>query len=334
MRALVLGGTAFVGRALVERCLARGHDVTVFNRGRSDPRPIPGVRVLVGDRKGDLSALAGQTWDVLFDPSGYEVAPVRASARAVQPPHAVFVSSVSVYADPARMDEAGPVQSVPDPENEPLSLPAYGALKAACERAIEAELPGRVQHVRAGIILGPHDYDARFAYWLRRIAAGGEVLAPGRPEAPVQFVDVRDLADWMVRCAERRVVGTFNATGPGTPVTMASLLDGIREVVGSDARFTWVSDELLVRHAVRPYAELPFWLPASAGRFVVDAGRAVAEGLAYRPVHDTIRDTWAWLRDGWDAEASVRENRAMRVPGGMEADKERRILDEHHASAG
>jgi 2'-hydroxyisoflavone reductase len=326
MRVLLLGGTGFIGRAITERCLAEGHQVTLFHRGLSSPGAFPEAEHLIGDRTVDVSALEGRRFDVCFDTSAYEVAVVRASARAIRHPglNYVFVSSVSVYADLARLAEDGPLQSDAEAEHATLSLERYGALKAACERALAEELDGRVLCVRSGLVVGPHDYDERFRYWLTRIARGGEVLAPGDPEALAQCIDARDLGAWMVHVAGSGRSGPINVTGE--PMTMRALLETIRDVLGSDARFRWVPDEVLLAHAVRPYSEMPFWLPASIGARPVPTVVAHASGLSLRPFAETVRDTWQWLQQGWDAESSVRENRRMRVAGGMSPERERAIL--------
>jgi 2'-hydroxyisoflavone reductase len=326
MRVLVLGGTGFVGRHFAELALQRGHSVVLFHRGRSNPGVLGAAEHVIGDRDRDLSALGGRRFDVVADTTGYEVRQVRAAARALAHPglHYVFVSSISVYSDLTRLDESGPVQTTAGAEAADLTLERYGALKAACEAALDEELPGQVQHVRAGLILGPHDYDERFRFWLSRVARGGEVLAPGQPSAITQAVDVRDLTAWMLACAERRVTGTFNATGE--PMTMGARLETIRDVVGGDARFTWVDDEILVARGVRPYSEMPFWLPRSLGAQAVDIRKAVAGGLVFRPFVETARDTWAWMRDGWDAEASVRAHRRLHIAAGMSAEREAEIL--------
>jgi len=337
MRTLILGGTRFLGRHIAEACLARGHEVTLFHRGLSGAAAFPEVEHLIGDRDAEpgVEALRGRTWDAVFDTSGYEVAPVRKAAEAVAHDglHYAYVSSVSVYdASPGAtsIDESAPVKSVPDPERAALSLEAYGGLKAACEAAAQQVLPGRVQCVRAGILLGPHDNDERFAYWLRRIARGGEVLAPGDPNALVQFIDVRDLARWMVASAEKRVTGVFNATGPGETTTMRRLLETIREVTASEATFTWVPSSLLVSRGVAPYSEMPFWLPPPYDAWRFDATRAVAAGLGYRPVFETVRDAWAWLRAGWDAAASARAHRRLTIPAGITPEREASLLAEAH----
>jgi 2'-hydroxyisoflavone reductase len=196
----------------------------------------------------------------------------------------------------------------------------YGALKAACERVVEDVLPGRALHVRAGLIVGPHDPTDRFTYWPVRVARGGEVLAPGRPERQVQFVDVRDLAEWMVRSAEERVTGTFNATGPVPPVTMGELLETCRTVSASDATFTWRDDAFLLENEVGPWMELPLWVPESdpelANLMAADVSRAVAAGLTFRPVAQTVKDTLEWAGDSRPFKDT-----------GLAAEKERALLD-------
>jgi 2'-hydroxyisoflavone reductase len=334
MRVLVLGGTGFVGRHIAEACVARGHAVTLFHRGRSNPGVLPEAEHVIGDREKSLEPLRGRVFDVVFDSTGYEVAHVRAAARALAHPalHYVFISSISVYADLARGEESGPLRAIDDAETASVSLERYGALKAACERALDEELAGRMRHVRAGLILGPHDYDKRFRYWLERIARGGDVLAPGDPSALAQAIDARDLADWTARGAEAQRTGPCNATGE--PMSMRALLETIREVLGSDARFCWVPDEILAAHEVGPYTEMPFWLPAKLGAQPVNTERALSEGLTFRPFAETVRDTWAWLREGWEAEASVRENRTLHVPGGMSPEREAKILEAARAAGG
>lgn len=334
MQALMFGGTAFVGRHITEALLARGHRVTLFHRGLSDPDAFPGVEHVHGDRDRDAGVLAGRRFDVVIDTCGYEVPAVRSAVQAVAHPgvHYIYISSVSVYSDMSRLDEEGPLQTTADADTARLAGHNYGALKAACERVVTESLPGRSQLVRAGLILGPHDYDERFPWWLRRIARGGEVLAPGDPAAPVQFIDVRDLARWIVHSAEERIAGTFNATGPGQPTTMRSLLETIREVVGGDARFTWVADEILLADRVAPYSEMPFWLPASVGYLPADISRALAAGLTHRPVAETVRDTWTWMASGgWQAAAGVRAQRKLQIPAGLTPEREARLLAAAHA---
>jgi 2'-hydroxyisoflavone reductase len=302
MRVLILGGTRFLGRHTAAAALAQGHDVTLFNRGRLNPDLFPEVERLTGDRDGGLDALGGtREWDAVIDTSGYTPRVVRQSARllAGRVGLYVFVSSVSVYADFSEpRDEGGPVATMPDESVEEITGETYGPLKALCERVVEEELPDRALAVRAGLIVGPHDPTARFGYWTRRVARGGEVLAPGKPESRVQFVDARDLGEWMLRMAEQGRAGVFNAAGPERPLTMERFLEACREGTESAARFTWVAEDFLLARGVEPWGHLPLWLNSadeSLRHFHnVDASRARAAGLTFRPPAETVRDTLAW----------------------------------------
>ncbi len=297
---LVLGGTLFLGRHVVEAALARGHDVAILNRGRTDPGPWPAlahVRRLLGDRDGDLSALRGQAFDAVVDCSGYTAAQVRAVAEALSgahgaPPHYVFVSSISVhptFPPGVDYDESAPVASGSD---------GYGPGKARAEEAVSAAFPGHCAIVRPGLVAGPFDPTGRFTYWPVRVARGGPVLAPGQPAREVQVIDARDLAAFCVRLAERRTPGVFAATGPR--VAMGELLSRCRAVSGSDATFHWRDDAALLAADVPPWTGLPLWLPADdpqmGGMLRVVNARALAAGLVPRPLDETIRDTLAWAR--------------------------------------
>ena len=295
MDLLILGGTRFLGRHLVVAALERGHRVTLFNRGESNPGLFREVEELRGERGGDLSALRGRSWDAAIDTSGYLPREVRASAEllAGSVGHYTFVSSISVYADFGRtgIDEEAPILEPPDPEPEKLDWELYGELKVGCERAAEAAMPGRTLVVRPGMIVGPHDYTNRFPYWRRRVAEGGEVLAPGNPERQVQLIDARDLAGWMLKMAEEGRTGAYNATGPEHRLTMRGMLEEIRDATGSDTRFVWASEEFLLDAGVKPWEEMPFWITGEmAGILAVDVGRAVGAGLAFRPMAATVRD--------------------------------------------
>lgn len=300
MNVLVLGGTRFLGRHLVEALLARGHAVTLFHRGRSGPDLFPQAERLHGDRDGALQALRGRRWDAAVDTCGYVPRVVRQSvrllARAVR--HYVFVSSISVY--PADLapgaDEQAPTLPLRDAASEDVARD-YGALKAACEREVAAVFGPRALVVRPGLIVGPHDPTGRFTYWPLRLARGGTVLAPGDPNLPVQLVDARDLAGWIVGCVERGLGGVFNATGPERPLRFGAFLEACAQAVGSDARFEWVAEDFLLARGVQPWTELPLWLPAPQTALArVAIGRALAAGLALRPLEDTARDTLAWAR--------------------------------------
>ncbi|HUY71714.1 MAG TPA: NAD-dependent epimerase/dehydratase family protein [Gaiellaceae bacterium] len=331
MRLLILGGTAFLGRHLVEAARARGHEVTLFTRGQTNPGLFPDLEHLAGDREHDLSPLEGRRFDAAIDTCGYLPRVVRASAGlladAVE--RYVFVSSLSVYVDAPVVCETTPTQGEPDPESEDIGA-YYGPFKALCERAAEAALPGRTLVIRPGLVVGSHDYTGRFSYWPRRVAEGGEVLAPGRRETRIWLLDARDLAEWMIHLVERQVTGTFNAAGPGTPLTFGQLLEECKELTGSDARFVWVGDEFLLDHGVVPYTELPLWVPDQDGGYPeLDLSRAVAAGLSFRPIADTIRDVLG--RGGFDARTAGAFGLPRR-PVGLEPERERALLADWRSS--
>jgi 2'-hydroxyisoflavone reductase len=255
------------------------------------------------------------------------------AAALADVPHYTFVSSLSVYGDfdHLPLDERSGLQPPPH-DLETLDVGSYGGLKVACERELEAALPGRVQHVRAGLILGPLDYDERFPWLLRRVAAGGEVLAGGEPGRPVQYIDARDLAAWMVRSAETHTTGVFNAVGPAETLRFDTLLETIATVTGGDARFTWVDDEFLVEEHVVPYSELPFWLPRfPSGPLTVANARAIAAGLSFRPLVETVTDTWHWLTRiaGSQDDARRKASQKLAIPAGLSRERERQLLADH-----
>jgi len=299
MTLLILGGTVFLGRHLVEAAFAHGHRVTLFNRGQHNPDLFPDVEKLRGDRHGGLDALGDRRWDAVIDTCGYVPRLVRASAErlADATDHYTFISSISVYTGPAT-DESAPVGRLADAAVEQINGETYGPLKALCEAAAEHAMPGLVLNVRAGLIVGPYDPTDRFTYWPARVARGGEILAPGRPGRRVQFIDVRDLAEWIVRAAGRRVVGTFNVTGPQAPLTMAQVLDACARATDHAARYTWVDDDFLLGAAVTPWTQLPLWNPethtAAAVVSSVSSDRAITTGLTYRPLSSTISATLEW----------------------------------------
>ena len=292
MNLLVLGGTVFVGRHVVASALAAGHTVTIFHRGRQAGPALDGVERLIGDRDGDVSALAGRSFDAVIDCSGYTPAQMHLAGAALagRVGHYLFVSSRSVYRRFPLDGEIGPGSPLLEDDE------GYGALKARSEEAIASVLPGRVTIVRPGLIGGPFDPTGRFTYWPLRLQRGGDVLAPGRPERPVQFIDARDLAAWCVAVAAGAPAGVYDVVGPTT--TMAGLLETIHGVTGGDARLHWVGDEALLANGVQPWTELPLWLPESDAQFgglMLGADRrAVDDGLVKRPLAHTVRDTLDW----------------------------------------
>ena len=327
MQLLIIGGTRFLGRALVDEARAAGHTVTLFNRGRSNPELYPDVEQIHGDRDGGLEALAGRRWDAVIDTCGYVPRVVGAAAGflagAVE--HYTFISSLSVYADPlpSGADEAAPLATITDETVEEITGETYGALKALCERAATEGMGGRALLVRSGLIVGPHDGSDRFNYWPARVARGGEVLAPESPDYGTQFIDVRDLAQWTLRATEHRLTGPYNVTGPERPLPLGRLLDAARDISSSDARFTWVDEPFLIAQGVAPFIEMPLWVPAEAegfNNFAID--RALAAGLTFRPVEETIRDTLAWLA----TRPADHEWRA-----GLSAEREAELLRLWHA---
>jgi 2'-hydroxyisoflavone reductase len=302
LKLLLLGGTVFLGCHLVEAAQARGHEITLFNRGQHNAALFPDVEKLHGDRAGDLSALQGRRWDAVIDTCGFVPRVVRASAELLADAvdHYTFISTISVYADVSipGIDESAPVGKLPDETTEEVTDEAYGPLKALCEQAAERAMPGRVLNIRPGLIVGPHDPTDRFTYWPHRIAQGGDVLAPGRPERLVQFIDARDLAEWTIRMTEARQTGTYNATGPDYPLTMDQVLEECQRQSGSDARLIWVNEKRLLEAGAAPWMEVPLWIPESdpeAGGFTaINCRKAFDAGLTFRPLAETVRDTLAW----------------------------------------
>ena len=328
LRRLILGGTGFIGPHQVRYALSRGHAVTLFNRGRTNTHLFPEVEKLVGDRDGNLERLEGRQWDVVLDNSGFEPRIVRDSARLLVDAvgQYLFVSTQSVYASRAIIDqdETGAVGREGVREDQ---WDGYGPLKALCEREVQRAFPGRSTIVRPPVIVGPGDGSDRFTYWVDRIERGGEVLAPGSPDDPTQFVDVRDITHWMVRCLENGVTGVYNGTGPLAPLSMAGMLYGIRAVTTSAVSFTWVDATFLREHDVRPFSNMPLWYPPvgrTAGFFRMNADRARAQGLTYRPLAETAADTLEW----WRSEPLERRSE-MRA--GLSAAREAEILGAWHA---
>lgn len=326
MNILILGGTIFLGRHLVEAALARNHTVTLFNRGQHNPDLFPHVERLYGDRNGNLEALAGRRWDAVIDTSGYVPRLVTDTARLLSESVDlyIFISSISVYKSFSipEQDETAPVSTLDDETVETISGETYGALKALCEQAAERAMPYRVLNIRPGLIVGPNDPTDRFTYWTYRIAQGGEVLLPDRPDLPVQFIDVRDLADWTILMVENRATGTFNATGPDYSLTIDRLFHTCKQVSSSDATGTYVAPGFLLDHQVQPWIELPLWVPGEDALSQISIQKARSAGLQFRPLEETVAATLEWLITR-PADYSWR--------AGLTPDKEQAVLSAWHA---
>lgn len=329
LRLLILGGTGFIGPHMVRYAVDRGHDVTIFTRGRTDA-DLPDVEHLIGDRNNDLSALRGRTWDVVLDNNARDYRWVKLSTEMLRgaADRYVFVSSISAYVT-AGMGYEFKDRILRSPiireDSERFTPPAdwqdgdeapYGLTKTLGETLAHAAFPGRTTVVRPGLIVGPGDPTDRFTYWPVRIDEGGEVLAPGHRDHANQVIDQRDLTEWMVRLAETGTTGDFNATGPASRMSMAEMLYGIRAVTATPVRFTWVAEDFLESHAVRPWGHLPAWVPGDALMYV-SVERAVAAGLIYRPLAVTARDTIAWDKG---RPAEERENRRAGMTRAREAE--------------
>lgn len=347
MKILVLGGTKFLGRALVDAARARGHTLTLFNRGRQDAAAHPGLEQVRGDRtrgdaEGGFAPLRGRQFDAVVDTACYLPRDATAAATFFADATSLYalVSSISAHAsfDVPGYDETAPVARLTaEQELEVHALsadgpipaanlgPYYGPLKALAEEAVEAVLPGRALIARPGLVVGPFDNTDRFTYWPARFLRGGRILAPGKPGRTVQLIDVRDLAEWMVRALEARLTGTFLTVGPAAPLTFGAVLDACARVAAARgapaSTVTWVDDATVVAGGVAPWTELPLWLPEdSAGKdgfMQANVGKAIAAGLTFRPLEETIAATL-----DWDATRPADQARVA----GLAAEKEAEIL--------
>jgi 2'-hydroxyisoflavone reductase len=302
MDILILGGTSFVGRHIAETALNRGHDLSLYTRGQTGPGLFPVARRLIGDRDGGLAALRGGRWDAAIDVNGFLPRLVGDSAAmlANAVDHYTFISTISVFADFSRpgMTEASPLGQLEDESVEEITGETYGPLKALCEGVVADYYPDRSLVVRPGLVAGPYDPTDRFTYWAWRLAGGGEVLAPEGPDIPVQLIDARDLAAWAVSMVESGGTGVFNATGPAYPLTFGEMLETCRGAGDSDVSITWASPAFLGEQGVEGWSDLPLWIPGEehAGLHRIDCRKAIAAGLAYRPLAETASDTLAWAR--------------------------------------
>jgi 2'-hydroxyisoflavone reductase len=301
MDVLILGGPKFLGMAMIDAALAAGSNVTVFNRGQTNPDLYPDIERVQGDRDGKLDGLLGRKWDVAIDNSGYVPRVVRQSAELLADSvgRYAFISSISVYKDftQENIDETYPVARLADETTEDYEGQAYGGLKALCENVVREVYGDRALLIRPGLIVGPHDPTHRFTYWVVRPARGGDVLAPSSPDYPIQVIDARDLADWTLRMAEAGAGGVYNATGPDYTLTLGTVLESAKKAAGSDAEFVWADEKFLLSNKVTPWAEMPLWVPAGVKIHHANIDRAVNMGLTFRPIDETVRDTLEWARN-------------------------------------
>jgi len=334
LRILILGGTGFTGPHQVRYALERGHKLTLFNRGRK-PKEWPGeVEELQGDRNtGDLASLKDREWDVCIDNPTTLPFWARDAGQLLKGKVAqyIFISTISVYAanDTVDADESAALAQYTGAdamqetqESVRANMALYGPLKARSEAEVRHWFGDTATVIRPGLIVGPGDETDRFTYWPTRIARGGEVLAPGNGEDPVQFIDARDLAEWTIRMAEQRAFGTFNATGPATMLRMRGMLEGVRGALKSDAQFTWVAADFLDAQKVSPWSDMPVWIPAdgdSAGFARRSTSKALAKGLSFRPLAMTAADTLAWF-------ASQPAERQAKRGAGISPEREKELL--------
>src|SRR6266496_1950581 len=331
MRILILGGTGFTGPYQVQYALSRGHKVTTFNRGKTHPGELPAeVEQLVGDRNGNLDALKNRQWDVVIDNPTTLPAWVRGAAQVLKGnvERYVFISTISVYGDvKTGPDENAPTEKYEgaDPYKEPIEavrasgFKTYGPLKALSEREAEKWFPEKTLIIRPGLIVGPRDESDRFTYWPVRIDRAGEVLAPGKPNAPVQFIDARDLAEWTIRMAENRETGIYNATGPAKPLGIGGMLDGIKDALKSNPNVTWVSEDFLTEQRVQPWSDMPVWTGRESGLARAKIDRALSKGLTFRPLAETARDRLAWFK-------SLPQDRQAKLRAGLTPERETEVL--------
>jgi 2'-hydroxyisoflavone reductase len=337
---LILGGTGFTGPNQVRYALARGHKVTVFNRGKTHPGELPKeVEQLIGDRNGKLDALKGRKWDVVIDNPTTLPVWVRDAAQILKGnvDRYVFISTISVYADNSKpdKDESGSLLKYEGADamketQETLhasNFRLYGPLKALSEQEAEKWFPGKALIIRPGLIVGPGDPTDRFTYWPVRIDRGGEILAPGSPTDPVQFIDGRDLAEWTIRMVEQGTTGVFNATGPASLLTIAEMLYGIKAVTTSNAKFTWIDADFLEAQKVSPWGDMPVWIPPRGeelGFARISIKHALEKGLTFRPLADTARDTLDWYK-------TLPAERRAKMGAGLAPQRETEVLAAWHA---
>ena len=342
LRILILGGTGFTGPFQVQYALERGHKVTVFNRGKTHPGEVPKeVEQLIGDRNGQLDALKNRKWDVAIDNPTSVPVWVRDVGQILKGnvDRYVFISTISVYGDTskANIGEDAPLAKYTgaDPMKESRDsiiaskFQLYGPLKALSEQEAEKWFPKQTLIIRPGLIVGPRDETDRFTYWPVRIDRGGEVMAPGAPTDPVQFIDGRDLAEWVIRMVETRETGVYNATGPAKTLGVGEMLEGIKSANNSKANFTWVNADFLEEQKVAPWSDMPVWVPPrgeDGGMGRINIERSVGKGLTFRPLEVTARDTLAWFKS--------QPPERQKLKAGITPEREAEVLAAWHKKQG
>ena len=339
MSILILGGTGFTGPFQVKYALERGHKVTVFNRGKTKPGELPeGVEQLIGDRNGQLDALKGRKWDVVIDNPTSVPVWVRDAAQVLKGNvgRYVFISTISVYAEhsaPGKEEDAPLAKyegedAMKETRDTLIAsqFKLYGPLKALSEAEAEKWFPGTTLVIRPGLIVGPGDQTDRFTYWPVWIDRGGEVLAPGNPTDPVQFIDARDIAEWTIRMVENGATGIYNATGPTQPLGVGELLDGIKRALKSNAKLTFADTAFLEAQKVEPWSDMPVWIPPQGemgGMGRTSIKKALAAGLTFRPLDVTARETLAWFK-------TLPADRQATLKAGLKPEREQEVLAAWH----
>lgn len=323
LKILILGGTSFLGPHLVEELQEHGHEVSLFNRGTQNSSILSTVEKLQGNRDGDLSAFKGRQWDAIIDTSGHLPRVVEASSKVLAEAtnHYTFISTIGVYKDFSKLDidEAYPLAKLSDEKSEEITEKTYGALKACCEDVICRYFPNQSLIIRPGLIVGPLDPTDRFTYWPVRVVEGGRILAPGKPTQNLQFIDVRDLAKWIVLMVERQAIGIYNATGPATPITFEQLIEECQEFSKQDIAIQWIDEDFLIKNDVRDWVEVPLWLSYKRnmpGFLDINVQKAIQAGLTFRPLSETISSILAW--------DSSRDN--IKQQTGLDREKEKELL--------
>lgn len=327
MNILILGGTVFLGRHLVKSAKDRNHNITLFTRGMRNPEIFPEVEKLRGDRHGNLDSLKGRKFDAVIDTSGHIPADVKNSAELLRESgQYIFISSISAYKDFSTngIDESYDTLKVTNGNVSEMTMENYGALKVLCEEEVSKVFKERALNIRPGLIVGEFDWSDRFTYWIHRVDKGGEVAAPESKHFHTQFIDARDLADWIITCAENKTSGLYNATGPGYGLTFEKFLNECKNVTNSDAEIVWMDEKFLLDQNVAPWTELPMWVPSEEqGVNNVSISKALDKGLTFRKLSDTIEETLRFDKS--------RVNYSLR--SGLKPEKEKELLEKWKQNA-